>query len=619
MSKWLAKSALLLICAKATLPSGFPVDNVIDVDTTLGSLQLHPQIYILSPATGAADFSAIPAGTNTSTAVRVSTGTSLGAAGDMNNTTAERGAIDEFGGLAYNIMSDGAVCDGTTDDTSAIQKTYDRMTSVDQGTIAWPTNKSCKVTNTITLTNAQSIQIYGGHVLWGGAKNNPVFSYGNDRNVETRGFYIVPLPGSAIGTAFQIEENKHAGYGISSGNIFTGNVIEGVSKGGLNIGFELVTGSAGDANNDEMRFYGNEVRNYTTAGWQIDHTQSKDHNFYGNQCYGNGVGAACVDEVAGSRIYWSGGFVGGDTDADFILNNNASEPQTIEGVTSEGSNRFVRYGSGPFGTPSPLSLIDDDFATDRLNADKHIVLYYAPGPLNVLGGNYGRSDNIGNFEWSPSSAPTTVYGIVMGVSFSASGSNGTLPLSYGANKPHFLMAENTYRDANVIAAPIFVEPFGAASYAVNGLASIFYVKSDFTTAPNTKLQNITGLSWTIPASTAMSIPFSCHLAYSQATGTAAIAFGIQDSTAPTNIFAKGTINTNTVASISGNLPTLNTATATSIVSATPSKISTIWNADLDGFIQQPLSASTSIINIMVSTALSGDAVTVERGSFCRIN
>jgi hypothetical protein len=357
----------------------------------------------------------------------------------------------------YNIVADGgAVCDGLTDDTAAIQSIYSRMTSLNQGTILWPTNRGCKVTGTITLANAQSVQVFGGRVIWSATSANPVFRYANDRNVETKGFYISPSPGFSIGTAFQIEEDKATRYGISSGNVFTANVIEGVRPGGLNIGFEMKQGGAGDVNNDEMRFYGNEVRNYTTAGWQIDHTQSKDHNFFGNQCYGNGTGAACVSELAGSRIHWVGGFTGGNTDADFILRNNASQPQSIEGITSEGSNRFVRYGIGPFGGPAPLNLIDDDFSTNRLNPDKHIVLYYGPGPLNVLGGNYGRATNIGNFYWAPCCNVGMVFGSVTGVSFSAPGSNAILPLVYGTNSPHIFMGGNTFvNSSGLIALPMF--------------------------------------------------------------------------------------------------------------------------------------------------------------------
>jgi hypothetical protein len=154
----------------------------------------------------------------------------------------------------------------------------------------------------------------------------------------------------------------------------------------------------------------------------------------------------------------------------------------------------------------------------------------------------------------------------------------------------------------------------------NGIAQFFSVTSDFTTAANTNLQLITGLSWTIPANTAMNIPFQCHLAYAQGTAAVAVSFGIQDVTvAPTNIFATGHMQTAATVFTEGNLPTLTTTTATAIVSATPSAITTVWNADLYGFIEQPSNASTSAVQIQVKTATAGDAVTVKRGSVCRIN
>lgn len=160
----------------------------------------------------------------------------------------------------------------------------------------------------------------------------------------------------------------------------------------------------------------------------------------------------------------------------------------------------------------------------------------------------------------------------------------------------------------------------AAAYQVNGIAQIFRVTGDFTIAGNTSLQAITGLSWTVPASTAMNIPFSCHLAYSQATAAVAVAFGIQDVTvAPTSLFATGHIQTNATVFTEQNLPALTTTTATTIVTGTPSAITTIWSVDLNGMIEQPSNASTSAINIMVSTANASDLVTVKRGSFCRIN
>jgi len=144
-----------------------------------------------------------------------------------------------------------------------------------------------------------------------------------------------------------------------------------------------------------------------------------------------------------------------------------------------------------------------------------------------------------------------------------------------------------------------------------------FVTTNFTTAANTSLQTITGLTWNLPA-IARNYSFTCHLAYSQATGTAAVALGVQAATAaPTNIFARGVLYTSATVFTTGVLATLNTTTATSVVSGTPSATATNFVADLSGTIEN--SANANAFNIMVSTATSGDAVTILRGSYCTLS
>lgn len=143
--------------------------------------------------------------------------------------------------------------------------------------------------------------------------------------------------------------------------------------------------------------------------------------------------------------------------------------------------------------------------------------------------------------------------------------------------------------------------------------------SDFTTAANTNLQAITGLAWTMPASTAINVPFSCFLQYSIATAAVAVSFGIQDvSVAPTAINAQGLQYTSATAATEGTLVNLASTTATAIVTATPSAVTTVWMAQLHGMIEQPSNASSSAINIMVKTATAADVVSVKRGSFCTV-
>jgi hypothetical protein len=141
--------------------------------------------------------------------------------------------------------------------------------------------------------------------------------------------------------------------------------------------------------------------------------------------------------------------------------------------------------------------------------------------------------------------------------------------------------------------------------------------SDFVTAGNTSLQTITGLSWVLPANTALTVHFTCELMYSQQTAAVADAFGIQSATiAPTSINTKGFVQTAAGVFTEASLNALASTTATNIVAFTPSAITTVWGATLSGTIENPSNASTNTINIMVKTGTAADTVTVKRGSWC---
>lgn len=142
--------------------------------------------------------------------------------------------------------------------------------------------------------------------------------------------------------------------------------------------------------------------------------------------------------------------------------------------------------------------------------------------------------------------------------------------------------------------------------------------SDFTSAVNTNLQTIGVLTWNLDAS-AKKYSFHCSLMYSQATAAVAMQFGIQAATVnPTDISAKGRVDTSTSAQTSGVLSNLATTTATSIVTFTPSATATVFGADLDGSIDNPANNQGQVVNIMVQTSNSADLPTVKRGSYCTL-
>lgn len=154
--------------------------------------------------------------------------------------------------------------------------------------------------------------------------------------------------------------------------------------------------------------------------------------------------------------------------------------------------------------------------------------------------------------------------------------------------------------------------------AATGTGNTVFVSSDFTSAANTTLQTITGLTLPLPKP-AGNYAFHCSLTYSQATAATSMQFGIQSATiAPTQINAKARVDTSAAAVASGVLNGLVNKLATAIITFTPSAAVTIFGADIDGMIENPTAGSGNAVNIMVQTSNSSDLPTVKRGSYCSL-
>jgi hypothetical protein len=220
---------------------------------------------------------------------------------------------------------------------------------------------------------------------------------------------------------------------------------------------------------------------------------------------------------------------------------------------------------------------------------------------NAAGTNLAAGDRIGSYRWlgrdnSTYDSEAEIQGFYNGSGTTQVGYISFFTANSGAPVERFRITET--------GVPL---PTG----------SLYRVASDFTLAANTNLQTITGLSWTLPALTAGNYPFRCELLYSQATAAVADQFGIQTATyAATNVMAKANVMTSATAQTAANLPTLASTTATAIVTFTPSAITTVWNAHIDGLIENPSNASQQVVNIMAQTSNSADLVTVKRGSYC---
>jgi hypothetical protein len=141
------------------------------------------------------------------------------------------------------------------------------------------------------------------------------------------------------------------------------------------------------------------------------------------------------------------------------------------------------------------------------------------------------------------------------------------------------------------------------------------VTADQTINASTSLTNITGLSWAIPSTIVLALHFECDILYSQATAVVSDQFGIQGSaTMSSGTAAMGQAFTSATAFTAGNVSFTST-TAQSIVTFTPSAITTVWNAHLAGTIVNPVSTANTV-NIMAATSSTSDALTIKAGSGC---
>jgi hypothetical protein len=353
-------------------------------------------------------------------------------------------------GYVLNILQTGAKCDGTTDDTTIINAAYATLAGTYGAKVVWPTNKRCVLSNTITVQNVRGATIEGGGVLWKGGAGNPVFLYSTDESVLTESFWITSASGAfPIGTAFQIQEDTGAGFGVSEFNQFFNNSIDCSGLGGTcAYGFAMVDGAVVNGNNDGMQFYGNTVYGYGTACFYIANTQYGTVTFTGNNCAGFNVGAEAVLDSPGAPFTWTGGSVSGNTVADFYLSGFAGAV-LIQGVHSEQSNRFLEVTFT--GASQPVTLIDDHFFTSaHTNADKACIEYQPAGPLNVIGGMYGLGGQaICRIYWNGGGGQATIFGSIIGVDSSSNSSNATNLLKFAPSTliNNVYVAGNNYLDA----------------------------------------------------------------------------------------------------------------------------------------------------------------------------
>lgn len=153
----------------------------------------------------------------------------------------------------------------------------------------------------------------------------------------------------------------------------------------------------------------------------------------------------------------------------------------------------------------------------------------------------------------------------------------------------------------------------------NGVTSKIFVAADFTTSGvGTASEAITGLAYTLPASTALSVGVHCAGTYLQNIGNAAVTLGVGFSGAPTNAQFQGIAETAVTAVGMLGGTAITTATTGAVVTMTPGGTATNYYFSIDGFIENPSLAAANTVTFYARTATAADTVTIRRGSYCSL-
>lgn len=278
---------------------------------------------------------------------------------------------------------------------------------------------------------------------------------------------------------------------------------------------------------------------------------------------------------------------------------------TTNQIASTGGTTPVLSITNPFTFPGKATFVASATGASSFNIPS------GTAPTTPAAGDCWLASNVLNCVAQIGVSTGYLYYDTGGVNARTDDTTGTITpytVHHPVAAPTIISLENT--DSCAGSPPICTE-----TWVPN--QQVLRVNADFTTAANTNFQTPTGMTITLPASTALNMAYDCHWSYSQVVA-AADSFGIQSATiAPTSIMGTATMGTSATAGTSGTLLALTTTTATAIVSATPTAATNLI-LDMHGMVENPSNVSTNVINFMVKQGTAADVIVVKRGSWCKV-
>jgi hypothetical protein len=311
--------------------------------------------------------------------------------------------------LAFNDPRNfGAVFDGVTDCTAAMQRAIDVSIAANggKGAIIYLPGGTAKITATLNMEAAFGVTILGqgrfATVLsWAGPAAGPMFYMNRSDSWLFEQWSITCANGFTLDDAI-ICENGVASAGINS--TWGGLRLFGFTGSSRIARCAYFRRAAGDnTKNDNMTFYGVRAGGYTDCAFMLEGRNAKSYDFIDCEFTGKGVARCGIDTTSraasGAAFSWHSGNMLGHLVADFLLGDR-NDTIYIEHCYSEDSYRFVErldLGAGTAsGVPQPLILMACRFALGPDTApDGEVVRDEASGPLTIDSCKWG-SEAVGS-------------------------------------------------------------------------------------------------------------------------------------------------------------------------------------------------------------------------------
>lgn len=588
-------------------------------------------------------------------------------AGGINATALEVNGTNTDLGMIYNAIVDGgATGNGTTDDTAALTAGCKAATGA--GKIFFIPAATYKVSGTVTCNpspgSGNIIRIMGVYELSrivSTSTTADILHLGNGNVCASPGLVCGFVEGlTLLGPTSTPAQNGQRALLLDDLTQFR---VQEVDEGNTDIGFDLINNCYGAVyENVRGGFFGNNnVGLYMRTG-----NQSGNQIFVNDSWISGALGAVYMSPGA-DGLYITGGQysmtnVTTATQGVFVVGIDYLTSATggvgtlsIDGIDTEGAGGWWIYGKGTMN----LTLTNSDFLANHTNATEGVMSvtgagtsrwdfrniewggsagYAAAAPI-VIAGDFGNS-MLSSSGWNANSGSLKFNCAVSCAAFSTDNSmdpvvitntlNGSAFAGTADYRPFNSQKSTHYQDGlywqNANGIPQVSTNAASGSPTWSGLMLTGTLTKVLTsdsagivaTTPNTG----TALWAWSNMSANSAYPFRCSILWSQATATGGIGLAVQESGHnPTHLDAWSKIFTTnpastTVTATLGQALAITTTTVTSVGTATPNAIGTVYQAELDGTLQTNGTAGT--LNVIVYSGNASDAITIKAGSFCSL-